>query len=327
MPKVTVRSKCRSASKCFNNDCLQFLNRLMARITESENPFTKNIDQLETVEALGLINTEDKSVAAVISGLLDDIAGVADSVYRRLAEGGSLFYVGTGTSGRLGVLDAAELPPTFGVSTSLVQGVIAGGYGALYKSVEASEDNKIAGVDDLKKRGLRTKDAVIGITASGTTPYTLGAVEYAGSIGCFTSCITCNPGTPIARVVDVAIVAVVGPEVITGSTRLKSGTAQKMILNMISTMVMIKLGYVKGNRMINVRASNAKLVERSLRLLASETGLGAQKVRDLFEASGRDLRSAVVMNACGVTAEEAKKALLDNGLAVKKAIDAIRSGK
>jgi len=190
-----------------------------------------------------------------------------------LKNGGRLFYVGTGTSGRLGVLDASEIPPTFGVSYDLVQGVIAGGYDALYKATESSEDDKEAGKIDLQNRGASEKDAVVGIAASGGTPYTIGAVEYAKSSGCFTACITCVPDSAITRAVEIAIVPVVGAEAIAGSSRMKAGTAQKMVLNMISTVSMIRLGYVKGNRMTNVKSSNIKLKERSMRILTAETNL------------------------------------------------------
>ncbi len=220
-----------------------------------------------------LINDEDKLVALAVEKVLAEIAKTIDAVVERLQNGGRLFYVGTGTSGRLGVLDASEIPPTFGVSYDLVQGVIAGGYDALYKATESSEDNREAGAEDLKKRGVTNKDAVIGIAASGRTPYTIGAVEYARSLGCFTVCIACVPDSAITREVDIAIVPVTGPEAITGSTRMKAGTAQKLVLNMISTVTMIRLGYVKGNRMTNVKASNEKLKDRAIRIFMVETGI------------------------------------------------------
>jgi N-acetylmuramic acid 6-phosphate etherase len=245
----------------------------MLPITEQENPKTANIDQVPTLDALRLINNEDKLVAAAVEEVLPDVARVVDEIVKRLQNDGRLFYIGTGTSGRLGVLDASEIPPTYGVSYDLVQGIIAGGYEALYKATEASEDNKEQGVEDLKARGVTDNDAVIGIAASGRTPYTIGAVQYAKSIGCFTACIVCNPESEITKAVDVAIVPVVGPEAITGSTRMKAGTAQKLILNMISTAAMIRLGYVKGNRMTNVRASNEKLKDRAVRILMAETGI------------------------------------------------------
>jgi len=245
----------------------------MLPITEQENPKTANIDQVPTLDALRLINNEDKLVAAAVEEVLPDVARVVDEIVKRLQNDGRLFYIGTGTSGRLGVLDASEIPPTYGVSYDLVQGIIAGGYEALYKATEASEDNKEQGVEDLKARGVTDNDAVIGIAASGRTPYTIGAVQYAKSIGCFTACIVCNPESEITKAVDIAIVPVVGPEAITGSTRMKAGTAQKLVLNMISTAAMIRLGYVKGNRMTNVRASNEKLKDRAVRILMAETGI------------------------------------------------------
>lgn len=238
----------------------------MVLITEQENPNTAGIDQVSTLDALRLINDEDKLVAEAVERMLQQIAETTDAIVDRLKKGGRLFYIGTGTSGRLGVLDASEIPPTYGVSYDLVQGIIAGGYDALYKAAEASEDNKEAGAEDLKSRGVTEKDAVIGIAASGRTPYTIGAVEYAKSLGCFTACIVCNPDSEITKSVDVAIVPVVGPEAITGSTRMKSGTAQKLVLNMISTVSMIRLGYVKGNLMTHLRPSNAKLREREQRI-------------------------------------------------------------
>ncbi len=242
-------------------------------ITEQENPATAEIDVVSTLDAIRLINNEDKKVADAVEKVLPEIAEVIDNVVERLENDGRLFYVGTGTSGRLGVLDASEIPPTFGVSYDLVQGVIAGGYDALYKATESSEDNREAGAEDLKTRGVTGKDAVIGLAASGRTPYTIGAVEFARSIGCFTACIACVPDSAITQSVDLAIVPVVGPEAITGSTRMKSGTAQKLVLNMISTVAMIRLGYVRGNRMTNVRAGNEKLRDRAVRILMTETGI------------------------------------------------------
>lgn len=212
---------------------------------------------------------------------MPEISEAIDKIVERLRAGGRLFYVGTGTSGRLGVLDASEIPPTFGVGYELIQGVIAGGYDALYKATESSEDNREAGPRDLIARGLNPKDAVIGLAASGRTPYTIGALDHARSLGCFTACIACVPESAITNSVDVAIVPVVGPEPITGSTRMKSGTAQKLVLNTISTVTMIRLGYVKGNRMTHVRASNEKLRERAVRILMAETGI--ESIREAEE--------------------------------------------
>lgn len=289
-------------------------------ITERENPKTKNIDKVSTLEAIRLINNEDKKVAAVVEEVLPQIAETIEKIVVRLKNGGKLFYVGTGTSGRLGVLDASEIPPTFGVSYDLIQGVIAGGFDALYRATEASEDNKEAGKKDLINRGLSKKDAVIGIAASGRTPYTNGAVEFAKGFGCFTACITCVPDSEITKAVEIPIVAKVGAEAITGSTRLKAGTAQKMILNIISTTAMIKLGYVKGNRMTNVKPSNLKLKERSLRILMAETDLDKTRAKNLFDKANEDLRVALVMFRANVNRKTAEKSLIENNFVVEKSI-------
>ncbi|MBL8124980.1 MAG: N-acetylmuramic acid 6-phosphate etherase [Pyrinomonadaceae bacterium] len=292
----------------------------MLPVTEQENPNTAHIDQVSTLDALRLINNEDKLVAEAVEKVLPDVAAAIDEIVNRLQNGGRLFYVGTGTSGRLGVLDASEIPPTYGVSYDLVQGIIAGGYDALYKATEASEDNKLQGIEDLKARGVNRNDAVVGIAASGRTPYTIGAVEYARSIGCFTACIVCNPESAITKAVDIAIVPVVGPEAITGSTRMKAGTAQKLVLNMISTAAMIRLGYVKGNRMTNMKAANEKLKDRSLRILIAETGLEESVAEELMIEAGGDLRVALVMNAKQADAATALKSLEQNDWVVEKAV-------
>ncbi len=289
-------------------------------ITEQENPRTANIDRVSTLEAVGLINNEDKFVALAVEKVLPQIAAAIDKIVERLESGGQLFYVGTGTSGRLGVLDASECPPTFGVSPDLVQGVIAGGYDALYKAVEASEDDAEAGKIDLLKRGLNEKDAVVGIAASGRTPYTIGAVEYARELGCFTACVACVPDSLLTKTAEIAIVPIVGAEAITGSSRMKSGTAQKMVLNTISTVSMIRLGYVKGNRMTNVKSSNIKLKERSLRILMLETALDEISAKNLMNDAGEDLRIALVMFGANVARETAGRALNENDFVVEKAV-------
>lgn len=299
----------------------------MLPITEQENPATANIDQVSTLDALRLINNEDKKVALAVEKVLPEIAAAVDKIVERLKSGGRLFYAGTGTSGRLGVLDASEIPPTFGVSYELVQGVIAGGYDALYKASEASEDNRDAGASDLKERGLNEKDAVIGIAASGRTPYTIGAVEYARSVGCFTACIACVPDSELTKAVDVAIVPVVGPEAITGSSRMKAGTAQKMVLNLISTVTMIGLGYVKGNRMTNVKSSNLKLRDRSVRILVAEEGLDTETAKNLLDQASWELPVALVMSGTGVTADEAKSSLANANYVVELAIHNLTANK
>lgn len=296
----------------------------MLPVTEQENPATTDIDKVSTLDAVRLINAEDKKVAEAVEKVLPEIAAAVDKIVERLQNGGRLFYVGTGTSGRLGVLDASEIPPTFGVSYDLVQGVIAGGYDALYKATESSEDNREAGAEDLKKRGVTAKDAVVGIAASGRTPYTIGAVEFARELGCFTACITCVLDSAITRAVDIAIVPVVGPETITGSTRMKAGTAQKMVLNMISTVAMMRLGYVKGNRMTSMKPSNVKLKERSFRTLMAETGLDESAARSLFDEAGGDFRIALVMFGGNASRALAEAALRQEDFVIDKAIAAVR---
>ena len=297
----------------------------MLPITEQENPKTAAIEKDSTLYALRLINDEDKLVASAVEKVLPAIAETIDNLVERMKNGGRLFYIGTGTSGRLGVLDASEIPPTFGVSYDLIQGIIAGGYDALYKASESSEDNKQAGIDDLIKRGVTEKDCVIGIAASGRTPYTIGAVQYAKGIGCFTACIACVPDSAITKAVDIVIVPVVGPEALTASTRMKSGTALKLVLNMISTAAMIKLGYVTGNRMTNVKPSNEKLVERSVRILMAETNLSEAAATRLFESSGRDLRVALVMHRANVNKVLAITALEGSAFVVESAVKSIAS--
>jgi len=257
----------------------------MLPITEQDNPRSQNLSSLSTAEIVALMNDEDAHVAAAVKLVLGDVAKAVDEIVARLAKGGRLFYTGTGTSGRLGVLDASECPPTFGVSPELVQGVIAGGYDACHRAVEASEDDASAGGADLKQRGFASGDVLVGIAASGRTPYTVGAVSYARSIGAFTIALTCVPGSPITEAAELSIVPVVGPEVVTGSSRLKAGTAQKMVLNMLSTATMVRLGYVSGNRMSNLQARNIKLRERAVRIVSAETGLDHDAAKKALEAS------------------------------------------
>lgn len=294
-------------------------------ITEQENSRTKEIASLPTAEVVRLMNEEDAGVAAAVERALPEVVRAIEGIVERLRCGGRLFYLGTGTSGRLGVLDAAECPPTFGVAPELVQGIIAGGYDATYRAVEASEDDASAGALDLAARGLSGQDAVLGIAASGRTPYTVGAVEHARRLGAFTAAVTCVPDSLITRAAEVSIVAVVGPEVIAGSTRLKAGTAQKMVLNMISTAVMIRLGYVSGNRMTNLQARNAKLLERAVRILSAEAGLDEETAHARLEAAGGVLRTALVMSKTGCTRLEAERALDDAGGVIQKAAGSLLS--
>jgi N-acetylmuramic acid 6-phosphate etherase len=223
------------------------------------------------------------------------------------------------------VLDASECPPTFGVSPDLVQGIIAGGYDACYKSIEASEDDREAGAKDLQARGVNADDAVVGIAASGRTPYTIGAVEYARSIGALTICLTCNENTELARAVEISIEPIVGPEVIAGSTRLKAGTAQKLVLNMLSTMTMVRLGYVTGNRMTNLQARNIKLRQRALGIVTAECHLDEAAARAALESANWDLRVAIVMLRAKVTREKAEEALQKTHFTIAKAVDLLEA--
>jgi N-acetylmuramic acid 6-phosphate etherase len=262
-------------------------------ITEQENPRSQNLSSLSAAEIVALMNDEDAHVAAAVKLVLGDVARAVDETVARLSKGGRLFYTGTGTSGRLGVLDASECPPTFGVPPELVQGVIAGGYGACHSAVEASEDDASAGGADLKQRGFTAGDVLVGIAASGKTPYTVGAVTYARSIGAFTIALTCVPGSPITQAAELSIVPVVGPEVVTGSSRLKAGTAQKMVLNMISTATMVRLGYVSGNRMSNLQPRNIKLRDRAIRIVSAETGVDQGAAQKALEACNWSVKKAI----------------------------------
>ena len=262
-------------------------------ITEQENPRSENLSSLSASEIVALMNDEDATVAAAVKNVLGEIARAVEETVERLQNGGRLFYIGTGTSGRLGVLDASECPPTFGVSPELVQGVIAGGYDACYRAVEASEDDAEAGWVDLEHRGFSSRDVLVGIAASGRTPYTVGAISYARSLGAFTVGLTCVPGSPITKAAALSIVPVVGPEVVTGSSRLKAGTAQKMVLNMLSTATMVRLGYVTGNRMSHLKAGNTKLRDRAVRIVMAEADVDHEQALQALEDSGWVVSEAI----------------------------------
>ncbi|HEY8227855.1 MAG TPA: N-acetylmuramic acid 6-phosphate etherase [Pyrinomonadaceae bacterium] len=295
-------------------------------VTEQDNPRTKEFSSASTAQIVEIMNDEDTLVAGAVKRVLDDVATAVEGIVQRLERGGRLFYIGTGTSGRLGVLDASECPPTFGVSPELVQGVIAGGYDACYRAVEASEDDEDASRGDLDQRGFTGRDALVGIAASGRTPYTVGAVRYARSLGAFTVALTCVPDSPITRVAELSIVPVVGPEVLTGSTRLKAGTAQKMVLNMLSTAAMVRLGYVSGNRMSNLQARNIKLRDRAERILQTEVGLDDSAARAALDAAGGDLRVALVMTKARAGREDSEAALRQAKWKVEEAVKLLSSG-
>jgi N-acetylmuramic acid 6-phosphate etherase len=279
-----------------------------AMTTEDRNPRSQDLDLLSSLEIARLINSEDHSAAAAVSKALPAIADAIDAIAARLSGEGRLFYIGSGTSGRLGVLDAVECPPTFGVPAGLIQGVLAGGYAACHSAVEAAEDDPDRGKEDLRERGLTSRDAVVGIAASGTTAYTMGALKWARSAGALTVSLACDPGAPISREADIAIEVDTGPEVLTGSTRMKAGTAQKMVLNMLSTAVMVRLGHVYGNLMINVQPKNRKLQRRALSILREVTSASEQQARAALKESG-ELKIAAVMLRHGCSAAEARRRL------------------
>ena len=290
-------------------------------LTEQENPKTTNLSSQSSLQIVRLMNDEDSLVAQAVGLVLAEVARAIDGIVERLNSGGRLFYIGTGTSGRLGVLDASECPPTFGVSPELVQAVIAGGYDACHRAVEASEDDPDASIADLKARRFTSSDVLVGIAASGRTPYTVGAVKYAKSLGSLTIAIACAPGSPITEVAEISIVPVVGPEALAGSTRLKAGTAQKMVLNMLSTAALAKLGYVSGNRMTSVQTRNSKLRSRALRILSAETGLDAGAARTALQAANGDVRVALVIAKTKCSVAEAQAALMAARGVVQRAID------
>ena len=292
-------------------------------ITEQENPNTSQLSSLSPREIIRLMNDEDKVVADAVGLVLNEVARAVEGIVKRLTAGGRLFYIGTGTSGRLGVLDAAECPPTFGVSPELVQAIIAGGYEACYRAVEASEDDAEAGVADLQARGFTQSDVLVGIAASGRTPYTVGAVSYARRLGAFTVAITCAPNSAITEAAEVSIVPVVGPEVVAGSTRLKAGTAQKLVLNMLSTATMVKLGYVTGNRMTSVLPRNAKLRARAIRIIMAEAEIDERGAVEILEKADDNLPVALLMAKTGCSFEEAERALAEAGGVLSRAAEVI----
>lgn len=279
-------------------------------LTEQVNPASADFDALPTIEMLAIFNREDRKVIDAVERELPKIAEAVDAVADVLRAGGRLFYIGAGTSGRLGVLDASECPPTFNVPPDLVTGVIAGGDRALRSAAEASEDDPAAGARDLLHAGFTARDAVVGIAASGRTPYVIGALDEANRLGALTLCIVCSPDSPLAARARIAIQPLPGPEVITGSTRLKAGTATKLVLNMLSSGVMIRLGYVYSNLMVNVQPRNEKLVDRAQRIIMAIGGVERGEAARLLEASGRNVRTAIVMARLGASRERAE-ALLD----------------
>ncbi len=296
------------------------VSRWAQLLTEQINPASARIDELATLEMLALINREDARVAPAVGAQLPAIAAAVELVAARLREGGRLFYLGAGTSGRLGILDASECPPTYNTPPEMVQGLIAGGPAAAFRAVEGAEDHPEFAVRDLQERGLARLDVAMGIAASGVTPYVHGGLTYARLVGAGTIFFTCSPSAVESVAADVKIVAEVGPEVIAGSTRMKAGTATKLVLNMITTGAMVRLGKTYGNLMVDLQPTNAKLRDRSLRIFAALTGRDqAVASRTLAQADGR-LKLALVMELCGVAAAEAERLLAANDGVIKRVL-------
>ncbi|MGM9940684.1 MAG: N-acetylmuramic acid 6-phosphate etherase [Bulleidia sp.] len=292
--------------------------------TEGRNPSTMDIDRCSTLEIVEKINAEDRKAAEAVASQKVQIAEIIDRVSERLVKGGRMIYIGAGTSGRLGVLDASECPPTYGVSPDMVMGIIAGGENAMFKAKEGAEDDPDLAVSDLKALNLNENDSVIGLAASGRTPYVKGGLDYARSIGAYTAAVSCVSNAEISAHADTAVEAVTGAEVVTGSTRMKAGTAEKMICNMLSTGCMIRYGKVYENLMVDVQPTNEKLVQRAKRIIAQAVRCDGEKAAQLFEKSGRDVKIAIIMGVGGLTCDQAHERLsLRNGN-VHDAIEALR---
>ncbi len=292
--------------------------------TEQQNSNTWDIDICSTAEILDKINAEDQKVAQLVKLQLPSITKLVDAAYKSIQSGGRIIYVGAGTSGRLGILDASECPPTYGVSAELVQGIIAGGTEAIFKAREGAEDSKGLGREDLSRRELTTADMVIGIAASGRTPYVIGALEYANEMGAQTGSIACVNGAEISKYAKYPVEVETGAEVVTGSTRMKAGTAQKLILNMISTAVMIKHGKVFHNYMVDVQPTNEKLEQRAKRIVQTLAEVDEAEAERLFISSGKHVKTAIVMGLCLVDKEGARQALENVDGHIKRAVQLLK---
>lgn len=295
-------------------------NKLSGLDTEQRNQNTMNLDQLSAREIVEKINNEDHKVPEAIALELDDIAKLIEAASDAYSKGGRIVYIGAGTSGRLGILDASECPPTFGVSHDDFIALIAGGRNAMFKAVEGAEDSKEFGVNDLKEINLTSKDFVIGLAASGRTPYVIGAVEYANEVGCGTGSIDCAKDSPLAKVAKHPVEVHVGPEALTGSTRLKAGTAQKLVLNMVSTTIMIKAGKVYENLMVDVKTSNEKLVDRATRIVSEVVDCNYETASELLTKSNMDVKTAILKGITGCENEDCQDLLLNNNGNIAKTI-------
>jgi N-acetylmuramic acid 6-phosphate etherase len=292
--------------------------------TEQRNPRSRGLDRKSTLEILRALNREDARVALAVQRELPKIARAVDAIVKALGSGSRLFYIGAGTSGRLAVLDAAECPPTFGTPPEMVQAIIAGGASALQRASEGAEDSAAAGARDLQRAGLTAKDVVVGLAASGTTPYVLGALAFAKRRGAVTVGVTSSPRSPLARAARIAIAPDTGPEAVSGSTRLKAGTAQKLVLNLLSTAAMVRLGRVYENWMVHVALTNQKLRQRGVRILEEATGASASTAEHAVRQAGNDLAAALVMLKADVSAQEARRRLAATGGNVRQALNFVK---
>jgi len=295
---------------------------LSQMITEGRNPASQNIDELSTEAMLRVINDEDKKVALAVEAILPQIAAAVDAICAAFRAGGRLIYCGAGTSGRLGILDASECPPTFGTPREQVIGLIAGGNTAILQAVENAEDNREQGAQDLKDIHFSRHDILVGIAASGRTPYVLGALAYANKLGATTVALTCNPDSAMAQVAAIALTPVVGPEIVTGSSRMKAGTAQKLVLNMLTTGAMIRSGKVYGNLMVDVEATNQKLVQRQVNIVMQATDCDDATARAALTACGGHCKTAILMVLAGLDADEAKALLSQHQGFIRQALQA-----
>jgi N-acetylmuramic acid 6-phosphate etherase len=289
-------------------------------LTEQRNPASEQIDELDSLDLARLINREDQRVAVAVEAVLPQVAAAIDLVVEALGAGGRLFYLGAGTSGRLGILDASECPPTYSTDPEQVQGLIAGGQGAMFRAVEGAEDDAEGAIAPLSEKDLAPPDIVVGIAASGVTPWVLGGLQHARSCGCRTVFFTCSPSAAGTVDVDVAIVPEVGPEVVTGSTRMKAGTATKLVLNTLTTGAMIRLGKTYGNLMVDLQPNNAKLKNRMLRILSTLADLDERSAAQTLDDAGWELKPALVMSLCSVDLPTARQRLADAGGSVKAAL-------
>ena len=304
----------------------QILAELDGLVSEVRNPRTALLDRMNSLELVRTMNDEDHGVASAVAKVLPSIAKAVDCIVDAFSAGGRLIYVGAGTSGRLGVLDASECPPTFGVEESMVIGLIAGGDHAIRHAVEGAEDDEAAAVIDLQLAGLKARDIVVGLAASGRTPYVVSALRYARNVGAKSVAVTCNTSSAIAAESDIAIVPEVGPEVLTGSTRLKSGTAQKLVLNMLSTASMVRSGKTFGNLMVDLRATNEKLKARAARIVAEATGCSGEQARGALDDAGQNAKLAIFVLLSGLDRQEAEARLASANGMLRVALDALPAG-